>query len=113
MQLNDMAIQQNYSVNVWRLQALENIEMILSQAENSNQINNVVRPSLKRKKTTRNRTIYKFLGHHYIQRRSVVFIVDNEYSGVYYHEKTNKFVNKVFSRLDEEDHFGYISLSKQ
>ena len=35
MQLNDMAIQQNYSVNVWRLQALENIEMILSQAENS------------------------------------------------------------------------------
>ena len=42
-----------------------------------------------------------------------MFIVDNEFSGVYYHEKTNRFVNKVFMRLDEDDHFGYIGLSKQ
>ena len=89
--------------------------MILSATDLnvSARANSVVRPSLKRKKPDRNRTIYKFLGHYYIQRRSVVFIVDNEFSGVYYHEKTNKFVNRIFQRLNAEDHFGFIGLSRQ
>ena len=57
--------------------------------------------------------IYKYLSHHYVLRRSVVFIVDTEYSSVIYHDKANKYVKKFFKQLDPEDYFGYISLGKK
>ena len=57
--------------------------------------------------------IYKYLSHHYVLRRSVVFIVDTEYTSVIYHDKANKYVKKFFKQLDPEDYFGYISLGKK
>ena len=56
--------------------------------------------------------IYKFLSHHYVLKRSVCFIVDTEFSGIFYHEKANEYVRKVFNSLDSEDYFGYISLAR-
>lgn len=58
------------------------------------------------------KAIYRFLSHHYIQRRSVVFIVDSEYDSVVCRDIAMEHVTKFFGALSEEDHFGYISLSK-
>lgn len=56
--------------------------------------------------------IYDILSHHYIHRKSVVFIVDTEYSSVIYRDLANKYVKKFFKNLSGKDHFGYISLGK-
>ena len=52
------------------------------------------------------------MSHHYVLRRSICFIVDTEYSGIFYHEKANKYVKQVFESLDDEDYFGFISLDR-
>lgn len=38
--------------------------------------------------------IYDMLSHHYILRKSIVFIVDTEYSSVIYQDMANKYVKK-------------------
>ena len=61
-------------------------------------------------------SIYKWLSHHYIRRRSVVFIVDSQFDSVVYRDKAMKYVRSFYrNRLNEQDYFGYISLdvSKQ
>ena len=55
-------------------------------------------------------SIYKYLSHHYIMRRSVVFIVDNEYDSVVYRDMTMRHARQFYGSLDDEDHFGFISL---
>jgi len=67
---------------------------------------------LQEKKST-NSTIYKYLSHHYVLRRSICFIVDTEFSGIFYHDKANKYVKQVFESLHNEDYFGYISLARK
>ena len=106
---------QSHSVNFWRLQALENIEMILTESEAIRANTKLLarRTTKKTKKKTKNKMIYKYLSHHYVLRRSVVFIVDTEFTGVFYHDKANKYVRRVFDKLDPEDYFGYISLGKK
>lgn len=52
------------------------------------------------------------LSHHYILRKSVVFIVDTEYSSVIYQDLANKYVKNFFRELDGQDSFGFISLGK-
>lgn len=57
------------------------------------------------------KSIYKWLSHHYILRRSVVFIVDCQYDSVVYRDKAMKFVRSFYkNKLDDEDFFGFISL---
>ena len=56
------------------------------------------------------KSIYRFLSHHYVQRRSIVFSVDSEYDSVVCRDIAMQNVNKFFNSLGEEDHFGYISL---
>lgn len=122
-----------YSQNQIRLKALEAIELIIRE--------NVENEKNKRKRGLQMRTlailkgtrhtvplerkdnfwskctsIYKYLSHHYILRRSVVFIVDTQFDSFVYRDKAMKYVNEVFRhRLDDEDYFGFISLdySKQ
>ena len=55
----------------------------------------------------------QFLSHHYVLRRSVVFIVDTECSSVFYHYMANRQVKKFFKKLDDQDYFGYISLGEK
>ena len=52
------------------------------------------------------------LSHHYIMRKSIVFIVDTEYNSVIYQDMANKYVREQFKDLDNQDYFGYISLGK-
>jgi len=62
------------------------------------------------------RSIYKWLSHHYIRRRSVVFIVDSKFDSVVYRDKAIKYVKDFYSQdLGKHDYFGFISLddSKQ
>ena len=40
------------------------------------------------------------LSHHYVLRKSIVFIVDTAFSNVIYQEKANKYAQKFFSKLD-------------
>ena len=54
--------------------------------------------------------IYKCLSHHYVLQRSVVFIVDTNFSSQIYTDLASSYVRKIFSHLDKEDYFGYISL---
>jgi len=61
---------------------------------------------------SRKKAIYDMLSHHYILRRSVVFIVDTEYSSAIYQDMANDFIKKQFGKLDSEDYVGYISLGK-
>jgi len=56
--------------------------------------------------------IYKFLGHHYILRRSVVFIMDTEFESIFYKEKASSYISSYFDRMAPDDYFGYISLEK-
>ena len=56
--------------------------------------------------------VYDMLSHHYILRKSVVFIVDTEYSSIRFQQKANKYVMDYFKKLDSKDYFGYISLGK-
>ena len=58
------------------------------------------------------KSIYKFLSHHYILRRSVVLIVDSQFDSVIYRDSAMKYVRQLFDGLDPEDHFGYISLDE-
>ena len=74
------------SVNFIRLQALENIELIIREnckdvgrkdkLSHRSSENTGRNPSKWRKRTT----IYKYLSHHYITKRSVIFIVDPAFS---------------------------------
>ena len=64
--------------------------------------------SLEEKKST----IHKYLSHHYIQRRSVVFIVDTQFESVVHYEKAYSYVKQFFKSLDDDDYFGFISLGK-
>ena len=59
------------------------------------------------------KVIYAMLSHHYVQRKSVVFIVDTAFSNVVYQEKANKYAQEFFSKLDNQDYFGYISLGNK
>ena len=52
------------------------------------------------------------LSHHYVQRRSIIFIVDNDFNSVFYQDIAMKQVLSTFNKLDEQDYFGYISLGK-
>ena len=56
--------------------------------------------------------IYDMLSCHYILNRSIVVIVDTEYTSVKHSHLANKQIQKLFSGLDSNDYFGYISLGK-
>ena len=60
------------------------------------------------------KSIYKYLSHHYILRRSVIFIVDSQYDSVFFRDKAMKYTKEFFeNELDSEDYFGFIPLSSQ
>ena len=83
-----LRIAETKSVNFIRLQALENIEIIIRH-KRLYELQNIV-PELRHKKNkkmmkapqlwSRRNMIYKYLSHHYIMQRSVVFIVDPDLS---------------------------------
>ena len=58
------------------------------------------------------KTIYKYLSHHYVLKRSIVFIVDTDYSSSKYKEMTTSYVNAFFDKMLPTDFFGYISLGR-
>ena len=59
-------------------------------------------------------SIYKYLSHHYILRRSVVFIVDSQYDSVFFRDKAMTYTKDFFeNELDGEDYFGFIPLSSK
>lgn len=112
----------SHSNNMMRLECLESIELIIKQKAEMERkkiarMNTRQRNSVRSKQTLEVvgwrscKAIYRFLSHHYIQRRSVVFIVDTEYDSVVCRDIAMEHVTKFFGALNEEDHFGYISLS--
>ena len=53
--------------------------------------------------------VNKHLRKHYIQKRSVIFIVDNCFDSVFYSQKAYDFVRKVYKGLSPDDYFGMIT----
>ena len=59
------------------------------------------------------KSIYKWLSHYYIKRRSVVFIVDTQFDSMIYRDRAMAYLRTFFKhRLDGEDYFGFISLEE-
>ena len=56
--------------------------------------------------------VYEMLSQYYIQQRSVVFIIDSDFDSKRFQDKANKLVYDEFLKLDHQDYFGYIKLSK-
>ena len=54
--------------------------------------------------------VYKFLSHHYILKRSIVFIVDTDYSSDTYKQIAGRYVMSFFGSMQPTDCFGYIRL---
>ena len=94
------------SNNRVRLAALEAIELVIREKV---ELERLLKEDLnkKKRKTVPKvameivgwdmcKSIYKFLSHHYIIRRSVVFIVDTEYDSVVYRDKAMKNVLDFF-----------------
>jgi len=57
--------------------------------------------------------IYKYLSHHYIQRRSVVFIIDHNSFSKFYWDKAVQFIRDKFKGLHSTDYFGLVSIGEQ
>ena len=99
-----------------RLNALEAIELIIKEkVDVENHLKKEARYApIKQTVPTvwgKCKSIYKWLSHHYIQRRSVVFIVDSQFDSVFYREKVMKYVKNFFgNQLNDKDYFGFISL---
>ena len=47
------------------------------------------------------RSIYKYLSHHYILKKSVVFIVDSQFDSVIYKDKAMQHVLKFYNGLSD------------
>lgn len=50
------------------------------------------------------------LSHHYVLRKSVVFIVDSDFRK--HNNLANSQIRSCFNNLDDEDYFGFITLGK-
>ena len=50
------------------------------------------------------------MSHHYILKRSFVFIADFHYDSLAIKEKATRYINRFFDSLNLEDQFGFISL---
>jgi hypothetical protein len=95
---------------------LKKIEKLLnnkSQKANYQRLQNVRKQSkgdtvasLQKKKES----IHRFLSKHYVQRRSIVFVLDKSFSSVFYYERAIAFITKTFGELKENDYFGLITL---
>ena len=57
-------------------------------------------------------TIYKHLSHHYILKRSFVFIADFSFDGIAIKDKATEFIMNFFDSLQPDDQFGFIGLGK-
>ena len=57
-------------------------------------------------------TVYKYLSHYYIIKRSVIFIVDTHFKSMALWEKAGLLTRDFFESMSPADHFGYISLGK-
>merc|ERR1712151_394467 len=67
-------------------------------------------PETTRKTFQDMKVIYKYLSHHYVLKRSVVFIVGQDFDSVFYKEKAHQYVKEFFESMRPSDNFGYLSL---
>ena len=58
------------------------------------------------------KSVYKYLSHHYILKRSIVFIFDTDYSSDSYKQMAAEYMNFFFNSMQPTDCFGLISLGK-
>merc|ERR1712060_88910 len=59
------------------------------------------------------KNIQQFLSHHYVLQRSIIFIVDIDYSSIFYKEKASQYVASFFDSMQPTELFGYINLSNR
>jgi len=67
-----------------------------------------IRRDDERKNKLSTNNIDRYLAHHYIERRSVVFIVDSTFASYAMLSSAFTFVKEVFDELSDNDNFGYI-----
>ena len=99
----------NHSSNLMRLQCLEAIELVIKEKAQleKRQIETVKISSIRQQRLSSDlagwnqcRQIYQHLSHHYILRRSVVFVVDTEFDSVVCRDIAMKHVRSFYNGLD-------------
>jgi hypothetical protein len=88
------------SFNWCRLAALENMQLF-TYAEPEKKIPN---------KRRADALITTQLRKHICHKRSIVFLLDTQFSDPFYLKKANLFMKNVFKQLTEQDSFGYICI---
>lgn len=109
---SSLSICGKWTNNKMRLNALEAIELIISEKAEleSRQMRRKLNTSFSEIGWRQCRSVYKYLSHHYILDKSVVIIVDNQFDSVIYREKAVRHLEKFYGGLSNEDYFGLISL---
>ena len=54
--------------------------------------------------------VKRMLSKHYITQRSVIFLVDTEYSKLVYRDLANKYMLNMYDSLSDDDYFGFIPI---
>ena len=55
--------------------------------------------------------VFKYLSHHYILDRSIVFIVDHEFDSLLDCDRASMYLTSFFDEMQPEEKYGFISLS--
>merc|ERR1711957_214472 len=91
------------SFNWCRLAALENMQLFKFAEPDKNSD----------KKRRPDSLITTQLRKHICHKRSIVFLLDTQFSDVFYQKQANEFMQKVFKQLTDQDSFGYICIGNE
>ena len=97
-------------MNLLRQQALENIEQLINEEDTSG-LNDLLNPTTDNKISRRSTylndingkiekpTVFSFLRHNYILSKSVVVIVDENFSSFYFHNQAHQILSNLMNSL--------------
>ena len=69
-----------------------------------------LQPQGKEQLSQNQQQIQRYLSKHFVNKQSIVFIVDKQFSSVFFYERALDLVQTVFRRLTNSDYFGLLSL---
>ena len=111
-----------------RLVCLESIAMIISEQQEE-EMKKKFRRSLTKKLTKNHKSplmdpemgpkwskkaiVHQYLSHHYIQRRSFVFIIDNEYQSIIFRDMAFRRMREFYHTLQPDDYVGFLMMGSK
>ena len=69
-----------------------------------------LQPQGKEQLSQNQQKVQRYLSKHFVNKQSIVFIVDKQFSSVFFYERALDLVQRVFGRLQNSDYFGFLAL---